>query len=226
MPEEPAIKFEQPSEFLVILNRYLFIIVALLVIGLLFFGYSFALKPKILTIQSLEVKSGVSQSEKQEQEQLLEDVKQLQREYEEIKVSRASDLARLKEIVPEDPAIAELFVVADRLAQQNGFQLVSIDVSDNSPDSNRQKTAKEEEQTTQTIAEELGLKSLLINLSLLSLPLENFEDGSSYDALKNYIVAMENYLRLMDIQTVTFDELSSDREESSSFNFNIITYYQ
>ena len=49
------IQFEQPSEVLLLVNRYVMIVLAVIVLTIFVGGYWFLLKPKIASIQSVEV---------------------------------------------------------------------------------------------------------------------------------------------------------------------------
>ena len=192
--EKEEVKFEQPSEALLIVNRYLVPVMAVIVLAVLIVGYFFFLNPKIEDIKLTKEETTVSQEARQRNEELLFKIKELKEEYEDIKTSRIDQLNSLRTIVPEGEQIAELFVMADRLAVARDFRLDSIDIVDNEEDQldqiEEEITESESDSETEGLPEELqefvgdepkeeklaGLKSLLIHLNVSKVLEEEEEE--------------------------------------------------
>lgn len=103
-----------------------------------------------------------------------------------------NDISRLKEILPSDPEKEDLMKQMEILVSQYGLMLKSMQVEDGKADSG-------------------GLGKVNITLDV---------SGTDYSGLKNLLSALENNLRLLDIQSVEFNP--SDR----STNLTLVAYYQ
>lgn len=249
MKKKEEIKFEQPSEALLFANHYVMFVMAIIILILIAIGYFFLLKPKINDIQSIEEETNTSQIATLKNTELLDKVEELQEEYDHIKTSRQNDLTSLKDMIPEGPQMAELFVLAETLATEHGFRLDSIDIVDNKdakeepgagfdPTTINQLTAEEIAAQAQEVGQTtINLKSLVVHLTLSKVTEEGGQsrvdrgsylvpgqpEPNAYQDFKNYLTSLENNLRLMDLQTVTFSNLTT---EDGSFNLSIITYYR
>ena len=223
--KKKEIKFEQPSELLLIFNRYLILILFVLVVGVIISAYFFLLNPKIEAIGLVREQDIETEERRMQNERLVQRIQELAMEYRSIKENRVSDLERMKKILPNEPQIAELFVLADRLADEHSFILAAVNISDkgeaifeNSP---------EDEAAVQL--DEGSLKSLAVNLNITRLLEEGEESENSgeevYNDFKAYLDDLQKNLRLMDIQTISFGELSSSAS-LAGFSLDIITYYR
>jgi hypothetical protein len=125
------IKFEQPSDFLLFFNRYVMVAVAIIVLSVLVLGYLFLLTPKIKSIKATTEQTDITQADKLLNEKLLSRIKELDNKYKEIKTQRQNDLLALTTMIPTGQQMAEIFVLADRLAKKHGFEVKSIDIVDN-----------------------------------------------------------------------------------------------
>lgn len=134
MKGKKDIKFEQPSDILILFNRYLMVLVAIIILGISLSGYFFLLKPKIADIRSVEKENTATRERQLQNETLLTKLKELENEYKDILQNRQTDLDYLKEMVPDGTQVADLFVIADRLAAIHNFKLLSIEVSENNKD--------------------------------------------------------------------------------------------
>ncbi|MBT6691120.1 hypothetical protein HOB10_02195 [Candidatus Parcubacteria bacterium] len=239
MKKDKNIKFEQPSEALLLVNRYIIGIMGIIILSTLALGYFVLLKPKLAEIQAVEQTTEDEESRKLNNEKLLMRIKQLADEYEEIKKTRQVDLDNLKKMVPDNPQIAELFVMADRLASDRNFQLTSISISPNIEAEEKKQAVNpartsddqegddgttleksNEEKALEELSEVYGdLKSLTVHLTLSKFEevIED-EDGkeikvSPYVAFKEYLSDLENNLRLIDIKSVSFGQLAEPGDE-------------
>lgn len=228
MKGDKDIKFEQPSDALLLVNRYIIVIMAVIILSVLAIGYFVLLRPRIDEIKAIEQTTGEEEGRKLNNEKLLRTIEELSDEYELIKTERQLDLENLKKILPENPQIAELFVMSDRLADERGFELSAITISQNIESERVQEQAGAttdeedgipyEKSTEEKAIEELievysDLKSLTIHLTLSQIPqFEEDKNGdpvqiSPYVSFKEYLNDLENNLRLIDIKSVTFGAL-------------------
>jgi len=248
------VQFEQPSDILLLINQYLVFILAIMVITILAVGYFFLLNPKIQAISAVKQEDTETQQNKLQNEKLLSKIQELEAEFNSIKSDRQEDFDKLKMILPAEPQIAELFVLADTIAEKHGFILSSIDISeDNSSPIAEPKTdaqnappidtnAGDENANSAELAvnksEFFPLKSLIVHLAISQpaavlddegQPIRDESQANSdvYQNFKDYIVDLQKNLRLMDIITMSFGELTQAGEGSETgFNLDIITYFR
>lgn len=107
---------------------------------------------------------------------------------------------KLDSILPDDQDTPNLIVQLEALAGGNGMILNDFLISET------EKTEKVPDYKTVSI-------SLKLN--------------GSYEAFKNFLVTVENNMRLIDINSVNF-QTQAESENNSSFDFDVIlkTYYQ
>lgn len=246
--KKKEIQFEQPSDLLLVANKYMVLFVAVIVFTVLILGYFFFLKPKIDQINSVQVETTETQERKVKNEALLTKLKELEAEYNDIKENRKADLEKLKTVVPYGTQIPELFVLADTLADDYNFNLLSINVSESSPDRVSQQeelylppevagetntsTPAVEEVTIDDLLTESGIKAMVVHLNISRSVSEDAsaEDASGqklYQDFKDYLVSLERSMRLLDIHAINFGEIPGDLSGSShNFSIDLITYYQ
>ncbi|MFA5126911.1 MAG: hypothetical protein WC465_02850 [Patescibacteria group bacterium] len=260
MASKKNIQFEQPSEILILFNRYLIIIIAVIVFAVLMSGYFFLLKPKINTNNDLQLELSRIQNNQQTSQHLLDSLEKLKEQYESIEVSRQNDLDRIRQMIPDNPQIAELFVVTNRLAVSKGFKLNGINIVDNQAENTETKTvernanaldngapATEVKKETTTIEKpKNSLNSMLLQFSITKMSTQELavanpdlagqsilDNKTNYQLFKEYLVALEENLRLFDIQTVAFSSIGEISPEQNpneiprpSFTFTVMTYYR
>lgn len=231
------IKFEQPSTLLLFFDRYINYIVAIIIVLILIIGYAFLFVPKINTIKQIKEDNSTTQSKKEENEAILARIADLEEDYNRIKIERSESLDDLKKFIPDDPQIAELFVMIDKIAVDNDFQLSNISISE------------EEDDGTDSI------KKARINITVANVVPEVEEEGtpedgdgqialddipdqglevedvpSPYEMFKQFLTALENNLRLTDIDSVSFGALPVPEEGGSpimaNFTLSLTTYYK
>ncbi len=228
MANKNEIKFEQPSDLLVISNRYIVVIMSLLVFALLMLGYFFLLKPKMVSNEARQEQNDKNIANQEASQRLLASLGRLESEYKNIQANRQADLEQLKKILPTNPQVAEIFVLSEKLALDNGLKLNSVDISvDNNSNA--------EKNSASTVLKILPLRFSLTRISDEEMT-DFFPEGSvlpfdpnidDYTLFKNYIATLEKNLRLMDIQTLSLPALSADPESNvPSFNFSVLTYYR
>lgn len=245
MPDK-KIQFEQPSSLLIFFNRFWIVITAILVGALLLGGYYFLVKPKMDQNDLLRDNALQVQTDRQNSEQLLKNLKALESAYQDIVKNRQADLDRLKAMVPTNPQVAEIFVVSDRLARQYGFQLLDINISDaeekkktpvsvsvsTDEDGNPVNPAPTTATSTTASKNTIALKTLSINFQVSPIARQD-ESGvilanakTNYQLFKDFLDALEKNLRLTDIQTVNFSSLQEGVSSAPQFQFSVQTYYR
>lgn len=237
------VQFEQPSNLLLFFNRFWIIITAVLIGVLLLGGYYLVIKPKMDSNDVLREDALKVSVDQNNSEQLLKNLETLEITYQNIINNRQADLDRLKEIVPNNPQIAELFVLSDRLARQYGLQLLDININD---------SVEKKVATTQVVDESVEgvvtpvptsttvakkgpiLKTLTIDFTVSTVALRD-ETGNilldinaktNYQLFKDFLDALEKNLRLTDIQTINFSSLQDSANAAPQFKFSVQTYYR
>jgi hypothetical protein len=243
---DKKIQFEQPSGLLIFFNRFWIIVTAILIGALLLGGYYFVIKPKMDSNDLLRDNALQVSTDKRNSEALLKNLENLETTYKNIKNNRQADLDRLKEIVPTNPQIAELFVLSDRLAQQYGLQLLDISISDEQAkkdsapqvapvaDDSDESSPTPASATTAPTPKGPILKTLTVNFKVvaatlrdeLGAPIGIASNKTSYQLFKDFLDALERNLRLTDIQTVNFSSLQEDTVNPVQFQFAVQTYYR
>lgn len=254
MPSEKnAVKFEQPSQFLVLANRFVWLIIILIVLAVLAWGYFFVLAPNIDDIRGQRTATEESDFIKFKHQELLLRLKELRTEYNNIKTTRTDILGKLKAAIPSDPQSAELFVLADNWAQARGFALTDIEIVSGPSEARDGQSgvsssaeslpqgglppaissiiggsSRSSSASLALATSSLPLHSLIIHLSLVkevaAAPPSSAETASPYEAFKRYLSDLETNLRLMDIQSVAFGEFVPDKPVT--FNISLVTYYK
>lgn len=235
MPNK-EVQFEQPSSLLLFFNRFWIISTAILVGVLLLGGYYLFIQPKVKSNEELRDAALQTSVDQENSKQLLKNLEDLKRVYNDILTNRQNDIERLREIVPNNPQIAELFLMADRLSRQYGMSLEQITISEVKEDKGGETTMNEDGEpvgdtkaVVDTTKKNLALKTLSVSFVVtpMSLPEEEQpEQKSNYQLFKEYLEALEKNLRLVDIQTISFTNMESTSKTAPSYNFTVQTYYR
>ena len=182
-------------DFSQLLSRYYKIITIVLVIAVFVLGY-YLVVPKYQEISLGGTYSlGTIDQEKESRQNYLADLKELVQNYNQIS---QADVEKLKQILPEQKDIPNLFIQLQALVEDNGFVLSSIDISEGNTG-----IVKGESATP-------GIQKLNINLSLI---------GRDYEALKEFLQSLEYNLRLYDVNAVYFSP------GLDTYSVNLFTYY-
>ena len=219
MAEEGKKQFDKPSNLLLLLNKYIKYLSTIIIVFTLILGHFVLLQPKISVIQSTRGVL-VPEVERKEEElnKLIKDLEELNIKFAAIKKDRSVDLDRLYKIIPNDPDIANIFLIIDRLSNKHGFQLLSLDIAEPS-EKIVKKGSKKKDIEKENIAKE-SLESLILHVVVAQA---DKEEG--YEKFKEYLDGLENSLRLMDIQTVSFEGFTEEAEVFPTFSFSILTYF-
>lgn len=121
------------------------------------------------------------------------------------------NLKKVNYILPSNKDIPNLIVQLEALAFEGGLILENFDLST----TEEKAVSKAAEIRTQEEIQVKNYQTLVIDLKLIG----------DYSGLKSFLRAIEENIRLMDIESIT---LSPQSEESLLFDFEIIikTYYQ
>jgi hypothetical protein len=205
MPEQDdTIKFEQPSGGLLIANRYVWVIVLVVALVTLSLGYFLVLQNRLSNISSAREGATSVNADAQDVENLVHKVSLLSEDYQALAADRVVDLNRLKQILPHEPQIAEIFVLAEDMAFRRGFYLENIDIVDTS----EAKSDFAEDGTVITSP----VQSVSIAMSVMQIMDEEGEslfEGDPYDLFKLYLDDLEKNIRLLDIESVSFIGIES-----------------
>jgi Tfp pilus assembly protein PilO len=149
-----------------------------------------------------------------EEQELMTRVENLVKLYEDNKES----VEKINYIIPSGEDIPNLIVQLEALAFEQGLVLGKIEMTP-------KETVQEGGGDTQQEKSVENYKTLTINVSIMG----------TYDAFKNYLKAVEENMRLMDVNSLNFSSKSKGEEEvqeitpeTQIFDFDLImnTYYQ
>lgn len=221
MANQNEIKFEQPSPLLLLANQNLWMMLGGIVLLVLVFGYFFILQPKISGISTNNEDLTAINAKNQAAQDLAKNVKALTQSFGTLEASRNEDLKKLHSIVPRGEQLAELFVLAEKLAQRRGFSLNSLDVSSSAENTTEIKTAVGSEATTDS-ASAVSQELESLSITMMVAQTETSPSAEPYLAFKNYLNDLESTVRLLDIESVSFSGAESGL---LSMNFTIKTYF-
>ncbi|OGY43322.1 MAG: hypothetical protein A3J62_00375 [Candidatus Buchananbacteria bacterium RIFCSPHIGHO2_02_FULL_38_8] len=177
------------SQFLI---RYYKLVITLLVVLIGVGGY-YLLEPKYQAVTAEgRYKLDLLREEKQNRTSYLRDLKILMENYNEIS---QDEVERLNQVLPNEKDIPGLFVQLQALAEEQGFILTSVNIS-------QAASAKD------AISDKI--KRLNVSLNLI---------GRDYDSLKEFLDLIEYNLRLFDVNAVYFSP------DSEGYAINLFTYY-
>ncbi|MFA6322915.1 MAG: hypothetical protein WCX71_05635 [Candidatus Buchananbacteria bacterium] len=205
MADKKEEKLSSKSKLLLTFINYNTLLTVGLVVLIFVLAYFIVLKPKY---QAIAANSNDNitylQSEKNKRQSYLTQLKDISSRFHQI---NQEEISRLKITLPNNSDIAGLFVQFQELATQNKLALSNISFSETAP-------AQTEN------SESAGTDQILTRVKKLNVSLNLVGTGQgSYGELKNFLAALENNLRLFDIQAVYFTP------NSPNYAINLITYY-
>lgn len=195
------------------LNSYFNLFSVIFVLFLLIVAYLMILKPKMdMTIATIE--DNISQKTKvyQAEKNKLENLRAIIDAYDKIDVI---DVERIKNILPEEYDKEKLFGEIEELVTKNGFILNSISLTkdgenvDDASNVNSNPSLDSEKTNSPIVAlpDNIGKIEMELSIGLID-----------YASLKRFLVVLENNIRIMDIESISF---AGDK----SVTLNIKTYY-
>lgn len=191
-------------------SRYFRVLAGVLALLILVLGGYFFVLPKYYqargaTSQTLTLLS----AEAEKRRDYLEALKQLAVNYQKI---NQAEVNRLKAILPTDKDLPGLFVQLQALAEENNFLLADLNISELA---DRQAAGSLLAAEPAAAKKSAGgqLKKLAINLNLVG------SKSSGYPELKRFLDAVEQNLRLFDVEAVYFSP------DSPKYSLTLFTYY-
>lgn len=142
-----------------------------------------------------------------EKQELVSKIESLKEVYE----MHGEELKKINYILPSGEDVPNLIIQLEALALEGGLVLEDIGFSVYSEESaTKTRGAAQEEKIVK------DYQALLINLKLIG----------GYSAFKNFLKAVEENIRLMDIISVNFSTTSKEMTSFFEFNLNLKTYNQ
>lgn len=208
------------AKFFVKYFKIILILNVLIIFGL---GYYWFLRPELI-----KTKQEVDLAEIENYAQYLADyLLKLQSLQTAQRQLTAETLDKLSKILPNDQDIAGLFVQFQTIAEENGFILEAIDISQPKTETAAAgpQMAEEEFSDDQQVPLISGPMPASASTPTPASTIKKLEisltvSGNGYSALKNLLSAIEFNLRLFDISELTFDDI-----ETGPYTIGLRTYY-
>ncbi len=181
-------------------TKYFSVIIFLVVILVLTFFYFFLINPK-LQATTKEIQQDINFQQniwRIERQKLL----QMQKSLDYFRQIDSDDIEFLGSIIPNPYPKEKLFGEIEDIVLKNGYTLTSLNLE------GTEKASGDEDQELSLIEE---------NLQTINISLEM--NGLDYNAMKRFLVVLENQLPLMDIINLNFSP------EGETLSLNINTYY-
>lgn len=182
----------------IFLNNYFNGLVFVFFIILLIIGYFFIIRPKYAEIIA-KADSATIEEETEYQKQLtyLRQLSELKKEFGEID---KRDVEKISDILPYEKNHEIIFAQMEKIVTENGYILtnLSIDAGDTGKNKGQRRSSSTEDEggKTETSDQAGEVKKLSIRMSV---------KGMNYSGFKKLLSAIENNLRLMDINNLSFD---------------------
>lgn len=188
-------------------------IILLLIVG----SYYFILQPKYREV-SIGGRYNLS-SLQQDLENRNEYLKQLQELNDSYNSISASQINRLEQALPKENDVPGLLVQLEALAVSEGVFLRGVNFSDvpqetlgtrGTSRAARSRAAANDQNQSDPLS---LVQKVTVNLDLVSAGIGNYEQ------MKSFLTAIENNLRIFDVDSVSFDP------NQANFSVNLVTYY-
>ena len=183
------------------------LILNLAIFLLLVFVILVGVKPAFSSVSNLRGEVALRKDEAEKEKQVLEKIKSLSGAVD----SRQSEVKRLEEAIPNSESKPELIAIMENLASQNGLGLIAIS-AEPLPDD-----PKSRKERVENILQGALLKTLKLDLKLTG----------NYEAFKSWLDAVENNLRIFDIQNISFSvkENSGSQNQTEVLKINPVMEY-
>lgn len=182
-----------------ILNLSIFLLLVFVILA--------EVKPTFSSVLNLRGEAALRKDEAEQERQVLEKIKSLSGAVD----SRQSEVKRLEAAIPNSESKPELIAIMENLSSQNGLGLMAISVEPLPDD------PKSRKERAENILQGALLKTLKLELKLTG----------NYDAFKSWLDAVENNLRIFDIQNISFSvkENSGSQDQIASSKINPVMEY-
>ncbi|OGF28612.1 hypothetical protein A2477_00795 [Candidatus Falkowbacteria bacterium RIFOXYC2_FULL_47_12] len=205
-PEKKSNDNEQRSAAALFFQRYFYYTVGIEVIVVALLGYGLAVKPQLDAISAWQAQARTTDEQMQtamaQTEKKSADLQRLLDAYNSIS---AADLAAINALVPEREDLETLFFQLNAMAKQNGIFVTAIALSDETAAENMPKRSRLEVTEKAPADAAAGAGPQTINLTIKV-------SGAGYAAFKNFLAALEQNARLLDVQEVSYDPKSEAAE--------------
>ena len=174
---------------------------------LLVFVILVGVKPAFSSVSNLRGEAALRKDEAEKEKQVLEKIKSLSGAVD----SRQSEVKRLEAAIPNSESKPELISIMENLSSQNGLGLIAIS-AELLPDD-----PKSRKERVENILQGALLKTLKLDLKLTG----------NYEAFKNWLDAVENNLRIFDIQNISFSvkENNGSQNQAEALKINPVMEY-
>jgi len=143
--------------------------------------------------------------------------------------AKREEVEKIFSALPAKEDIPSLLVQVEALSGQNGMILKGIDFQENRSSgqgSQVSQSALQNEMAGNGLAGENLQASAAISVQKMQVSLDL---SGNYASLINFLKAVENTLRLMDVESLDFQEMKSqseDRQEGFNYTVNLTVYYK
>ena len=212
MPEQKN-NLKRGSFLKVFFFKYHNLVTTLTILILIVGSYYLILQPKYREV-SIGGRYNLS-SLQQDLENRNEYLKKLQELNDSYKNLSSSQLTRLEQALPKESDIPGLLVQLESLAFSEGVFLRGVSFSEVPQETLSTRSSNRTVRNNQTGASSPDqlVRKISVNLDLLSA------GAGNYEQIKSFLAALENNLRIFDIDSVFFDP------NQTVFSVNLVTYY-
>ncbi len=190
------------------MTRKTLIIVLILILAIAGIGF-WLIKPGFSEMKGLTMKISEARDELVRKESLLARVENLKEKYQQAE----EKIEKIYQVLPLEPDIPGILVQTETLASENGLLLEKIIYT---LPKEAVKVFRPQVGANQGKKQVLPFKTMIVVL----------EVSGSYQSFKNFLEALENSLRLMDISGITLSAKEKEGAVSYSYNLTFNTYYQ
>lgn len=168
--------------------------------------------PKAQSVLNLRQQIKTQEGKLAEKRDLMNIVEKLTASYKE----KQDVLGKLDYIMPSNQDVPNLIVQLEAIANQGGVILQDVNITVGESQKGESKATEVRTGETQTGTSTSAYRFLVVDLKLLG----------DYPAFKNFLQALEENIRLMDIESITF--MSKTESATPLFEFEVVlkTYYQ
>ncbi len=205
-------KDEKASFFKLLFQKYFYYILILQVVIIALAGYWFFLSDKISAISNYDVKVAMEnqkiQAEISKYQKKINELDELKESYS--RISNA-DISKINRILPDSKQEEELFVQIEKAVDASGILLDYIFIEEEEEETVRQRSKRSANQDSQeTKKDSSASKEVKLRFAVSRV---------GYQSLKSLLTAMENNLRIIDIEEIDYSP------EEGSAEFLIKSYY-
>jgi Tfp pilus assembly protein PilO len=193
------------------ISKYFKFILGAVIALLLFVSVYFMLLPKYRQISDegyldYEQKKQMLQVKKDE----LSELKKLKEELAQI---TSIEKERLSKILPTEKELPDIFLQMESLAMESGLKVSRVAIKDVN---NKQSVVSKDESGKKNTAKQLsGIQTITISLSV--------EGDTTYESLKVLLDNIEDNMRIIDLDSLSF--VPSLEKDEGAFSLNLNTYY-